>query len=57
MQLELCARLKDFEDVIDMLLALRVDEDEAVDYDEYRQHRFEDDQIPKIPKSRLSLNV
>ena len=57
MQLELCTRLKDFEDVIDMLLALQSDEDEAVDYDEYRQHKFGDDQIPKFPNSRLSLNV
>jgi len=37
---ELRTRLEDFEDVLDMLLALQADESEAIDYDEYRQQRL-----------------
>ncbi len=37
---ELRTRLEDFEDVLDMLLALQADESEVIDYDEYRQQRL-----------------
>lgn len=40
---ELRMRLEDFEDVLDVFLALQADEDEAVDYDEYRQQRLATD--------------
>jgi len=37
---ELRTRLEDVEDIRDMLLALQSDEDEAVDYEEYRRQRL-----------------
>ncbi len=37
---ELRTRLEDFEDTLDMLLALQADESEVIDYDEYRQQRL-----------------
>ena len=40
---ELRMRLEDFEDVLDVFLALQADEDETVDYDEYRQQRLATD--------------
>ena len=40
---ELRTRIEDFEDIRDMLLALQADENEAVDYEEYRQQRLATD--------------
>ncbi len=40
---ELNARLEDFEDTLDMLLALQSGEDEAVDYEAYRKQRLTTD--------------
>lgn len=37
---ELRTRLEDFEDIRDILLALQADENEAIDYEEYRQQRL-----------------
>jgi hypothetical protein len=34
---ELRTKIEDFEDILDMLLILQADEDEAIDYEKYRQ--------------------
>ncbi len=37
---ELRTKIEDFEDIRDMLLALQADEDEVMNYEDYRQQRL-----------------